>query len=257
MTTINTLDDFLQALDDNPSWREAVRARILDEELRQLPVRFNTFVEEQRTFNQEIRGAVEEIRGATQELRAFNEEQRAFNEEQRVFNEEQRVFNEEQRIWNRNATARFNRMEGDISTFKNLYVNRQPFTDAPGIAGDFGLEFVRILTSEDLSRIAGDSLSKDVHHSFRNADMVIEGTDATGASYIVIEVSYTADSRDTDRAIRNAELITRFTGRPAQPVIASIRNDYAVEELIESGAVHWYAVRDHAGRDRDEFQANP
>ena len=34
MTTINTLDDFLQALDDNPTWRDAVRARILDEELR-------------------------------------------------------------------------------------------------------------------------------------------------------------------------------------------------------------------------------
>ena len=63
MTTINTLDDFLQALDDNPSWRDAVRARILGEELRQLPVRFNAFVEEQRAFNQEMRGTVEEIEG--------------------------------------------------------------------------------------------------------------------------------------------------------------------------------------------------
>ena len=29
MTTINALDDFLQALDANPSWLEAVRSRIL------------------------------------------------------------------------------------------------------------------------------------------------------------------------------------------------------------------------------------
>ena len=33
VTTINSLDDFLRALDANPSWREAVRARILGEEL--------------------------------------------------------------------------------------------------------------------------------------------------------------------------------------------------------------------------------
>lgn len=233
MTTINSLEDFLQALDDNPPWREAVRARILGEELLQLPARFNAFVEEQRAFNEE--------------QRAFNEEQRVFNREMRAFVEEQKVVNEEQRIWNRNATARFNRMEGDMSTFKDFYVNRQPFTDASGIAGDYDLEFVRVLTPEDLSRMAGNNLPMNVRRSFRNADLIIEGADSVGVSYIVIEVSYTADKRDTDRAIRNAELITRFTGRPAQPVIASVRNDYAVEELIESGAVHWYSIRNHAG----------
>ena len=222
MTTINTLDDFLQALDDNPTWRDAVRARILGEDVLKLPARFDAFAEEQRAFNEEMRGFVKE-----------------------------------QRAWNRNATARFDRMEGDMSTFKDFYVSRQPFTDAPGIAADFGLEFVRLLTSEDLRRMAGNNLSVNVSRSFRNADMVIEGIDETGPSYIVIEVSYTADARDTDRAIRNAELITRFTGRPAQPVIASIRNDYAVQNLIESGAVHWYEVRDHAGRDTDIDLTSP
>lgn len=222
MPTINTLDDFLQALDDNPAWRDAVRTRILGEDVLQLPAKFDAFVEEQRAVNEKMT-----------------------------------VFIEEQRVWNRNATARFDRMEGDMSTFKDFYVSRQPFTDAPGIASDFGLEFVRLLTSEDLRRMAGNNLSVNVNRSFRNADMVIEGADETGPSYIVIEVSYTADTRDTDRAVRNAELITRFTGRPAQPVIASIRNDYAVQELIESGALHWYEVRNHAGRDTDIDLTSP
>ena len=84
MTTINTLDDFLQALDDNPTWRDAVRARILGEDVLQLPAKFDAFVGEQR----------------------------AFNEEMRAFVKEQKVVNEEQRAWNRNATARFDRMEG-------------------------------------------------------------------------------------------------------------------------------------------------
>ncbi len=164
MTTINTVDDFLKALDDNPSWREAVRARIF----------------------------------------------------------------------------------------------RQPFNDTRWIAGDFELEFVRVLTLENLHRMAGNNLPVNVHRSFRNADLVIEGADETGsASYIVIEISYKADTRDTGRAIRNAELITSFTGRPAQPVIASVRNDRAVQELIESDVVHWYEVRDHAGRDTDFDMTSP
>ena len=257
MTTINSLDDFLRALDENPSWREAVRARILGEELLQLPVRFNAFVEEQRTFNQEIRSAVEEIRSTTQELRGTTQELRTFNEQQKAFNEEQRVFNEEQRTWNRNATARFNRMEGDISTIKDFYANSQPVRDVRGICGDLGLEFVRILSLEDLMRMAGNSLPRDVNRSFRNADLVIEATDGAETSYIVMEISFTADSRDTDRAIRNAELITRFTGNYALASIGSARNTNEVTELIESGGIYWYPVRDHAGRDTDFDMMTP
>lgn len=58
MTTINTKEDFLRALSENPEWREAVRAQILGDELLQLPVQFQAFVthvtgfiEEQRNFN--------------------------------------------------------------------------------------------------------------------------------------------------------------------------------------------------------------
>ena len=72
MTTINSLDDFLQALDANPTWREAVRARILGEELLQLPTRFGVFAQEQAAFN-------DEQRAITAELKAFNEEQKVFN----------------------------------------------------------------------------------------------------------------------------------------------------------------------------------
>ena len=64
-----------------------------------------------------------------------------------------------------------------------------------------------------------------VGRSFRNADLVVEATDGTGTRYIAMEVSFTADLRDCDRAVRNAGLITRFTGKPAQAAVASVRND--------------------------------
>lgn len=197
MATINTLDDFLQALDDNPAWRDAVRARILGDELLRLPVRFEVFVQEQR----------------------------AFNEEQRVFNDEMRTFREEQKRVNANFEARFRRIETDISGFRGDYARTKTTLDAQGIASDMGLEFIRTLGISDLMHMAGNSLPRDVNRSFRNADLVIEATDGTDTQYIAMEVSYTANLRDCERAMRNADLITQLTGRPARAAVASVLND--------------------------------
>ena len=122
------------------------------------------------------------------------------------------------------------RIEGDTSTLK----------------GDFarGLEFVRTLSTADLSEIAGNAIPRDVGRSFRNADLVIEATDGTDTRYIAMEVSFTADRRDCDRAIRNAGLITRFTGKPAQATVASVRNDRDAAKAVDSGAVYWHPLED-------------
>ena len=129
--------------------------------------------------------------------------------------------------------------------------------DAPGIASDMGLEFVRTLSARDLSDMAANTLPRDIGRSFRNADLVTLATDGTDARYIAMEVSFTADRRDCDRAIRNAGLITRFTGKAAQAAVASVRNDRDATEAVESGAVYWprwrtgRRVPSEPGRDSD------
>ena len=55
MTTINNQDDFLEALRNNPQWRDAVRAQILGEDLMQLPVKFDAFMEQQTASHRWIR----------------------------------------------------------------------------------------------------------------------------------------------------------------------------------------------------------
>ena len=80
--------------------------------------------------------------------------------------------------------------------------------------------------------------------SFRNADLVTLATDGTGARYIAMEVSFTADLRDCDRAVRNARLIESFTGNPAQAAVASVRNDRQATEAVESGDVYWHQLED-------------
>ena len=77
MTTINSQDDFLEALRNNPRWRDAVRAQILGEDLLQLPVKFDAFVEGQSAQNKKFDTFVEEQSAQNKKFDAFLEEQSA------------------------------------------------------------------------------------------------------------------------------------------------------------------------------------
>ena len=216
MTTINNQDDFLEALRNNPARREAVRALILGDELLQLPVRFDAFV---------------------QEFEAFAREQNAFVREQNAFVQEQRT-------QTANLRERADRPENDMGTLKGDFARTRTVQDTRNIAYDLGLEFVRTLSSDELRDMAGNTLPRDTGRSFRNADLVTLAADGTDTRYIAMEVSFTANLRDCDRAIRNAGLITSFTGKPAQAAVASVRNDREATEAVESGAVYWHPLED-------------
>ena len=192
MTTINSPDDFLRALDANPSWREAVRTRILGEELLQLPVKFDAFAQEQGKRLENVENLVQE-------------------QSSRLENVENLV--QEQNTRTTNIEVRMDRIEGDTGTLKGDFARTRAIQDAQGVASDMGLAFVRTLSATDLSDMSGNALPRDIGRSFRNADLVIEATDGGGTHYIAMEISFTADRRDCDWAIRNAGLITRFTGK--------------------------------------------
>ena len=218
MVTIKTSEDLLRALRENPEWKEAVRREILSEELMNLPARFDQFaaktdqfIEEQRQFNATVEGFMAR------------------------------------------TDQRFARMEGDISEMKDTHAVSKTAREAPGIAREMGFRLVRSLTYDDLLEmdIAADTTDIDTPslRSFRRADIVIEAVNEDGAThYIAMEVSYTADQRDTGRAIRNAGYLTRFTGHPAHPAVASIRNVNEIRDLIDSGQVYWYELDDRTPR---------
>ena len=134
MTTINNQDDFLEALRNNPQWRDAVRAQILGEDLMQLPVKFDAFVEEQK---------------------AQNEKFDAFIEEQRTSHA-----NIDTRL--DRIDARLDRMESDTGTMKGNFARTRTIQDAQDMASDMGLEFVQTLSAGDLSEMAGNTLPRDV-----------------------------------------------------------------------------------------------
>lgn len=218
MVIIHTSDDLLRVLRENPEWKAEVRREILTEELLNLPARFDQFVAKTEQFI-----------------------------------DEQRQFNATVEGFMARTDQRFARMEGDISEMKDNHAISKTVRDAEGIAHDMGYKFIRTLSISDLLAMVASNDTVDLEtgelRSFRLADLVIEAADGDETThYIAMEVSYTADRRDTGRAIRNAGFLTRFTGRPAHPAVASIRNDREIQDLIDSGQVYWYELEDRTPR---------
>ena len=220
MTTINTIEDLLRLLDEKPEWAEALRARLLTRELIELPVKFDRFQAEMYKFRTEIRQALERT---NQRLDNF------ILETDRRF-EEAAADRREIHIELDGLRSQLNGLRNDVGPIKAAHVRNAAREEVHDIARAVQCTFVRILDREqvygllqgqDTGGISGNELT-----SFRYADLIIEATDSQGAlCYLAVEVSFTADSRDTTRAVRNAGFLTRFTGRPAFAGVAGVRFD--------------------------------
>ena len=224
MTTINSQEDFLRALRENPEWKDAVRALILGEELLRLPVRFEVFADEQRQFNKRVEADISDLKAGQTRLEEGQDRLEAGQ---------------------RRIEARMDRQENDMSTVKAAHARWSALRGAESITIDMDIEYVKTLSEADLVRMAktgNPNMTRDELFSFRTADLVVEARDDLGTVYICMEASYTGDLRDSDRAQRNARMLTEFTGHRAIPVLASVRNVNEVTALIDTGAVYWYQI---------------
>ena len=235
MATINSQEDFLRVLSENPEWRAAVRAQILGDELLQLPAKFDAFVER--------------IDGFIEEQKRFNEEQKGFNAEIRTFVAKMSVFVDEQQELNARIDARLNRLTHDSAQLRGWLARTSAAEFAPLVAMNMGMVYVRNLERAELARMSQVDVASDIAKnelaSFLYADVVIEAELEGSTHYIAVEASYTADHRDTDRALRNARFLTRFTGVPAHAAIVSVRNDRELDDTVQEGSVYWQPIPDH------------
>ena len=231
MTTINTIEDLIQILDEHPEWNEALRARMLSRELLNLPQAFAEFAERTERRLAVLETTLAEFIASTNQRLAALEEGQARLEERQARLEEGQV-----------------RIENDMSPLKAAHARNGALRITRRIARIMNCRQVRLLEAGevldwlDIADTAGIPLNE--LESFENADVIIEAAHReTGEThYIAVEASYTANRRDTDRAIRNAGFISRFTGQPAHAVVAAQRVRADVELLIESGEVRWAQI---------------
>ena len=137
--------------------------------------------------------------------------------------------------------------EGLSRLIRREYVRSLAAEGAVFLAHDMGLRLTRVLSAEDIVALmlAGDlgDTPTNVLRSFRKADIVMEAVDESGADCCVaVEVSYTADGRDTTRAVRNAGILARLTGKPTRAAVAGFHMDNNIRGILESGEVFWHQL---------------
>ena len=214
--TIDTVEDLIRVLDANPVWLEALRARLLTRELLELPQQLAAFA------------------AATE--RRFEAVDRRFEAVDRRFEAVDR---------------RFEQLLIDIAPIKAAHARHAALREADLIAEENGLTFIRLVDGMQLAELARSDAAAGIAtnelRSFRRADLIAECRAGTGETcYLAAEISFTVNGRDTTRAIRNAALLTRITGRPARAVVAGLRYDERIRGRLQAGEVAWYQLDPHA-----------
>ena len=241
MTTINNIEDLVELLDKHPRWLDAVRARVLTRELIELPQTLARFAAGTNEHFAEVDQRFDKVEGEMNER--FDKVDQRFDKVDQRIDKVEGEMNE-----------RFDKVESDISglrddiaPLKGAHVRSAAVREAGLIAEDMGFTFVRTLTSEQVRILSRSESTADISagdlRSFRRADLIMEVTDGEGETcYVAVEISFTANGRDTTRAVRNAGFLTAFTGKRSVAAVAGLRRDDRIDESIESGEVFWHQL---------------
>ena len=227
MTTINTIEDLMRVLDSNPELLEAMRARLLTRELLEMPNTLAQFMESTNQKFEQVDKRLEQID------KRFEQVDQRFEQIDRRFD---RVESSIQGI------------RDDLSPLKGAHARNVALVQSDLIAEDMGLAEIRLLAAAEIREMArslraSGTISRSDYVSFRLADMVIETEDSNSDRvYIAVEVSYTVNGRDTRRALRNAEFLSRITGLPSRAAVSGLHKDDRVQSLIDSREIHWHQL---------------
>ena len=79
--------------------------------------------------------------------------------------------------------------------------------------------------------------------SFQQADLVLYVSDDQGRPrYLAVEASFTVAGRDIDRAVRNANYLTQYTGLRADPVVAGVEVLPEAQARIDKEEARLYRI---------------
>ena len=279
--TVETIDDFLRILRERPDIRDAVRREILTEELMALPGVVAGIAKTQAEHTRmlaEHSAAIARISDTQAEhTRILTEHTEAIRNLQdsvsrldgsvsrldgsvsrldgsvsrldgRVSRLDGRVSGLDGRVGTLEGTV--NRLDGRVGNLSGMVAMLLVERYYGIIAIEMDLDPVRMLDPVEIFRMSRSETLKrkydeDARKSFGQCDLMIEaiGPD-DGECYIAVQVSYTVDHRDIQRAIDHAEMMTCVTGKPAYAAVAGAERAGVTESRIESGSVHWHRLRE-------------
>ena len=189
-TPVNTFQDILDALEQNPALRDQLRSFILTEELLQLPAQFVL-----------LRGDVDELKTGQARL-----EERQGRLEGRMDRLEGRFGNVEGNLYEQRSANRilvrvaFMGIESPRIAYSNYIPVPQGFHDAMTAAMQRG------------------AISQAEYLDLTDADLIIRGRNRRHA---VVEISLGPDADDIARAVRRTDILQRSIGEDVTPMVAT------------------------------------
>ena len=233
VSTINTIEDLVRIMDERPEWVEAMRARLLTREVLELPQRISTLADKVDKYVESTNRRLDNIG-----TRLDGHDSR-FDQIDARFDTVDARFDA--------VDGSFQKLRDDMAPLKAAHARNAALEEAITIAHDMGLRRPKTLSREDLWNLTDlaetSGIPTNELRSFRLADLVMEAKDQNGETcYIAAEISFTANGRDTSRAIRNAEFLTRFTGKRSYAAVAGLIRDDRIRESVDSGEVHWHQL---------------
>ena len=216
MTTVDTIDDIIRILREQPEAKEAVRRLILTDELLRLPQQ------------------IAEIAAIVQRTAEIQDRHTQFLEQH------SRLLEQHSR---------------DIGWLKGLAAFAPAERQYEIIALDMGLEPVRLLSPGEIVRMtmtdAAQEFDQSDLNSFRDCDLIIAAqSPSDGDCYITVQVSFTVDHSDISRAIKHAEMVTRFMGKPAFPAVSGVERADVTERRLSNDAVYMHRLPLHSVQPR-------
>ena len=143
--------------------------------------------------------------------------------------------------------TKFDGVRDDLGLVKGGHARSAMVHNLPRIADEFGFQFIAAMPQTTVIEFAKMAKAleeeKGQIDSFKNADMVMHVLDDKGQpAYVAIEASFTVDSNDVTRAVRNAGYLTQFTGLPAFPAVAGVAVMREVQAEVDTAGVFLYKI---------------
>ena len=234
MTTINNMEDLIRILQERPEWQAAARSLIVGEELAQLPGRVTKLEESLAVFIQAtdrnfqlVHQRLERLEGdfaGPKEGQARLEGGFAGLKEGQA-----RLEATQTRMSGQLGILVGSNFEGRASRLAPRHVRRILGISRTEVVysfeGNKTAEFNGLLDSA----VEAGAITEDEADELRLTDLVLAGQDQQGQqgqrTYVVLEVSVTAQQQDADRALDRAGILEKATGLRALPAVMAATGD--------------------------------
>ncbi|MCE2458157.1 MAG: hypothetical protein J4G14_10125 [Dehalococcoidia bacterium] len=259
MASMNTLEDFIQVLRENPEFRATVRRELLTEELLSVPTRLTT-------LEQGIAALLEHAEVTNRRLDQVDK--RLDQVDKRLDNLEVDI--KEVKMDINGLGDSYRREVRAQSSFRGAYAQQAANSDDLDIAVLFarrhGLDEDRIQTwhlprrtldiwvDTYIEALRALGLEPGALRAFRRPDIVAEvkdlaaDQDAAPSYYITVEASYTVEKKDIVRATDNAKIVREITGLAVYPVVAGVELDDQMttdtQRMIDDDLERFIEVKD-------------